>query len=145
MESLGRPTILFVSLEHESWFEEMYASLIDKISSKAAIQRAKKPDAFMRYMQATRPSAILLTDGALSRGKNSNVLDKLIEYTKSGGTMVVMGHFSGFVSGDEFNYFFGRLGLGWEMGVYQREDMTRPRLVLQLILCVIARRHCVLK
>ena len=125
MESLGRPTILFLSLEHVSWFDELYASLKDKVGSKAAIQHTKKPEAFMRNMQTTGPRAILLTDAAPSRRENKNVLDTVIEYTKSGGTVVVMGHFSSFVNGDGYDYFFGRLGLGWERGVYERQDMLR--------------------
>lgn len=142
MESLGRPTILLLSLEFESWFDEMYATLIDKLSAKAAIQRAKKPDAVMRYMQATRLTAILLTDAALSRRENSNVLDKVLEYAKSGGIVVVMGHFSSFVDGDGYDYFFGSLGLGWERGVYERTNTQRTSVAPVDVVCYSQKAQC---
>lgn len=125
MEELNaRPRVLLISLNLQPYFDEMYDGLIDALSNRAAVQRAKTPQAAIKQLtdaNAVPPKAVLVTDEALANKRsNAPVWDAVLEYVRAGGTAVVMGHFSSFVKPLKIAPFFAKAGLPWEGGDYHR-------------------------
>jgi len=120
MEAPAKPRLLLVSLTLQSWFDETYGPLLEKIFAKAIIQRAKTPNAVRRALSENKPSAILITDEALTTRKHAQVWDAVLNYVREGGTAVCMGDFSSFVKFLDIKPFFAKAGLPWEVGAYHR-------------------------
>ncbi|EFR02902.1 hypothetical protein MGYG_05903 [Nannizzia gypsea CBS 118893] len=120
-EPFSQPRIFLLSLETEPWFDDMYKGLIDSLLSKAKVQRATKPDPALRYLSGTTPDAIFATDPALLNPKYATVLEKVISYVRSGGTIIFGGLFSSFAKPDHLNRFFTfSWSLPWKSGSYHR-------------------------
>ncbi|KAK2786429.1 hypothetical protein FQN52_001179 [Onygenales sp. PD_12] len=117
-------TILLLSLNKLSFFDEQYAKLTDLLASNAAIKSASSPSAALDFLSSNTPHAIIVTDEAIVEPENSSVLDKLISYACAGGIVVVGCHFSSFISPDEFESFFARWALPWKLGNYSRETVS---------------------
>lgn len=119
--STSETRIFLLSLAKEPFFDDMYKRLIDTISSKATIQRATKPTAALTYLSNNTPTAIFITDPGIVERKHSAVLEKVVSYARNGGTVILGGHFSGFIRPTELDNFF-RSGwdLPWEFGDYHR-------------------------
>lgn len=100
----------------------MYTYLIDHIASTAQLKRAQKPDAVLRYLDSSTPHAILVTDEGLAKPKHDRVLQKVLEYARNGGRVIIGLHFPSFTSMDVFDNFFARCGLPWKRGDYHRTD-----------------------
>ncbi|KAI6082227.1 hypothetical protein F4821DRAFT_218298 [Hypoxylon rubiginosum] len=125
---LAKPLILLVSLNLLSFFDETYASLLTQLSSKATVKRIKKQDSVIRLLsEGPRPSAVLVTDEALTREENSGAWEAVLQYVRQGGTSVVMGHYSSFVQPDDIKPFFAKAGLPWKSASYQRTTLVLNR------------------
>jgi hypothetical protein len=127
-EAVAKPQILLISLNCQSWFDETYDSLLAGLESKASIQRAKRAgSAIRRLSEQPLPSAVLITDEALTKKKNAHVWEAVLQYVRQGGTSVVMGHFSSFVPPLKMKPFFAKAGLPWEVGSYHRTTVVLNR------------------
>jgi hypothetical protein len=122
--STTKPRILLISLDHQPYFDEMYASLINSLLGKATIQRAKTSGPVMRTLSENPPDAALLTDPALTTRKNSKVWDAVLDYVRNSGTAVCMGNFTSFVKPLAIKPFFQKAGLSWERGEYHRTTVS---------------------
>ncbi|KAL7930091.1 hypothetical protein V8C35DRAFT_314088 [Trichoderma chlorosporum] len=94
------PRVLAISLNRQSWFDEMYAPLLTAIKAKADFERAEDASSAVRLLSQEaqpQPSAVLITDEALSLANNARVWEAVIKYIRRGGTAVITGHFSAFV------------------------------------------------
>lgn len=119
-----------ISLGFLPFFDEMYAPLIDLLSNRATIQRAKTAQAAMKQLGGgvASPEAILVTDAALAKeASHAPIWDAVLDYVRKGGTAVVMGHFSSFVPPLEIAPFFEKAGLPWKSGDYHRTDTELNR------------------
>lgn len=123
MASAPKPVVLLISLRLQPFFDEQYKGFIDQLFEKATINRVCKPAPALRVLSEDPPSAVLLTDEALTH-KYSRVWDKVLEYVRSGGTAVCMGHFSSFTRPLNILPFFQRAGLPWESGDYHRTTVV---------------------
>jgi ribonuclease HI len=118
-----RPRILTLCLENEALFDDIFRNLVSQIASRARMERATTQEAALSILdQVPVPSVILIADSALTR--RSKVWERVIDRLREGATVVVAGSFSSMVSTGQFNRFFARLGLSWEMGSYQRETVS---------------------
>lgn len=103
----------------------MYAPLLTAIRATATFDRAEQPDTAMRMLSdGPEPSAVLITDEALTLRENSHIWDAVLEYVRRGGTAVVMGLFPSFVQPDKMKPFFARASLRWERGSYHRTTLS---------------------
>jgi hypothetical protein len=123
-EAPAKPHLLLISLNLEPWFDERYGPLLDKIFAKAITQRAKTPDVVRLALSENKPSAILITDEALTTREHAQVWDAVLNYVREGGTAVCMGHFSSYVNFLDIKPFFAKAGLPWEVGAYLRAKVT---------------------
>ncbi|KAF9425103.1 hypothetical protein BGZ94_007833 [Podila epigama] len=86
--------VLAISLNNQPWFDDMYAPLLAALRSNAEFQRAERaPLAIQLLSQQPEPSAVLITDEALTANKNSAVWDAVLDYVRRGGIAIVMGLF----------------------------------------------------
>jgi hypothetical protein len=120
MASPAKPEILLLSLSIQSWLDESYSSLIDELSSKATLKRAKSASGAITYLSANTPRAIIATDEGLTKSSNAFVLQKVLSYVNAGGLLIIGLHFPNFTAMDVFDKFFNKLGLPWKHGDYHR-------------------------
>ncbi|KAK2879543.1 hypothetical protein FQN49_000763 [Arthroderma sp. PD_2] len=117
----SKPCIFLLSLETESFFEEIYKKLLDGLLSKAKVQRATKPAPTIKYLSENTPNATLITDPSITETRYSAVLEKVITYARNGGTVIFGGLFSTFVTPDRLDRFFDfSWGIPWKYGDYHR-------------------------
>ncbi|KAI1292616.1 hypothetical protein F5Y03DRAFT_19141 [Xylaria venustula] len=123
-----KPRIALISLNQKPWFDDVYTSLLNQLSSKATIQRSKKANSALRLLtEEPHPSAVLITDEALTEDNNAQVWEAVLQYVRQGGTAVIMGLFSSFVRHDNVAPFFARAGLPWGTGSYHRTTLFLNR------------------
>jgi hypothetical protein len=120
MASATKPEILFLSLAMQSFLDDSYSSLVNQLSEKAHIKRAKSPTGAINYLTTTTPRAIIATDEGLTKSSNAAVLEKVLSYIQNGGLMIIGLHFPNFTAMDVFDRFFQTLGLPWKHGDYHR-------------------------
>ncbi|KFH42089.1 hypothetical protein ACRE_072090 [Hapsidospora chrysogenum ATCC 11550] len=121
--------VLMISLRKQSFFDDMYGSLLASLNSKANLRRVDHPDEAI-HLLSSQPSAVLVTDEALSLGENQGVWEAVLQYVRNGGTCVVMGHFSGFTKPLDYKPFFAKAGLPWDSGSYHRTTLVLNREAL---------------
>ncbi|KAM4066135.1 triacylglycerol lipase [Hirsutella rhossiliensis] len=131
----SRKQVLLISLHNLPWFDEMYDALLAAVRSKADLERAEDATSALRLLtQQPPPSAVIVTDEALTFAKNTRIWDATIEYVRQGGTAVVMGLFPSFVQPDKINPFFSRAGLDWEVASYRRTTTVLNRAAVDTAL-----------
>jgi hypothetical protein len=83
-----KPRIVLISLQHRPTFDEMYSSLLQKLRSKAKLQRTKKPQSTIHLLsEHPPPSAALITDEALANvSDHAQVWEAVLQYLREGGT-----------------------------------------------------------
>lgn len=123
MASENRPEILLLSLAYQSFLDEIYSSLIDKLSNGSSLKRAKTAAGAIRFLEEHNPKAIIITDEGLTERSNRQVLQKVVAYVKNGGLAIIGLHFPNFVRMDAMeNFFAGAFQLPWKRGDYHRTD-----------------------
>ncbi|KAG0221292.1 hypothetical protein BGW41_006993 [Actinomortierella wolfii] len=120
--------VLAISLHNQPWFGEMYGPLLTALRAKAEFQQIEQSTlAIESLSQLPEPSAVLITDEALTLQENSAVWEEVLTYVHRGGTAIVMGLFPSFVEPDSIQPFFSRAGLSWEAGSYHRTTLALNR------------------
>lgn len=127
------PVVLLLSLQKESWFDEMHLNLLSKLREHARVMEALSESVAISYLQDGKIVSVVVTDAALVNGKFRTVSRKLVEYAKGGGTVVFGGVVSSFARPDNMrSYFSDEWGLSWEMGSYHREVFSVNQWVLSI-------------
>ncbi|KAL8366642.1 hypothetical protein RB595_010482 [Gaeumannomyces hyphopodioides] len=130
-QEVTKPRIALISLNFQPFFDENYSSLITELESRATLQRVKKADSAIRLLsEQPQPSAVLITDEALTGDENARVWEAVLQHVRQGGTSVIMGHFSSFVQPAAVKPFFAKAGLPWETGSYHRTTLVLDRGVV---------------
>ncbi|KAJ8456554.1 hypothetical protein ONZ51_g12052 [Trametes cubensis] len=113
--------ILIISLEKESYTDEMYAQLYRALRKNATVTEVTHARSAKRALSSTpRPYAVLVSDAAITDSKHSALLTQLIKYARSGGRVVIGMQFSNHFPLDEAATFFRKWELEWEHGSYHR-------------------------
>jgi len=129
----GTARVLAISLHNQPWFDEMYAPLLTALRSNAEFQRAEHSTSAIQFLsQLPEPSAVLITDEALTLRENSAVWEAVLEYVRRGGTAIVMGLFPSFVQPNSMKPFFSRAGLHWGAGSYHRTTLALNRAAVDV-------------
>ncbi len=115
--------ILFLSLSIQPFFDKSYLKLFKMLcEEELIINRAKTADHALELLAQTTFLVILVTDEGITEEKNAKVLEKVLEYLKGGGLVIIGQHFPAFVTDmDVFDKFFNeKLELPWRHGDLQR-------------------------
>ncbi len=132
VEELSKNRVLLVSLEFQPYFDQMYNALLDQLASKSRLQRAKSATSAIRLLsQNPAPTAVLVTDQALTEPENASVWEAALQYIRQGGTLVAMGHFPAFTPPPDLKPFFAKAGLPWEVAEYHRTTLSLNRAVVK--------------
>ncbi|GAP86908.1 putative zinc finger domain-containing MYND-type [Rosellinia necatrix] len=123
------PRVLCLCLEYESLFNDMYTSLISRITAKAKMDRVTTREAALDTLtQNPPPPVILVTDAGAA--KIITIWERVIDCLRGGSTVVLAVSFSSFVNEGQFNRCFGKIGLPWKRGGYHRTNVSlRPGAV----------------
>ena len=76
----------------------------------------------LQLLQSLDLIATYVADAGNIKSTNSRVLTKVVEFTKSGGTIVVGGFFPSMASNPEMSKRFSAFGLSWRRGSYDRSE-----------------------
>lgn len=132
MAASNSPEILLLSLSFQSFLDEIYSSLFDRLSESASLKRAKEAGPAIRYLQRSTPKAIIITDEGLTDQANAEVLQKVVSYVQNGGLAIIGLHFPSFTTMTAMNNLFASsFNLPWRRGDYHRTVFERnPSCVL---------------
>jgi hypothetical protein len=95
-------TILFLSIEKETWHAEVTGRLHPLIRSKARLVEAETKQAAYDAL-AAGVAAVLAGDGAITKRKHRELAQALVAYTKDGGTVLLGSLMSCFSRPSDFN------------------------------------------
>ena len=109
-----KPIILLLSLAAEFSFNSQYASLINTLSERTQLKKAKTAAGAIRFLEANTPRAIMITDQGVTQPANKAVIDKIIAYVRGGGLAIIGLHFPSQTTGPAFKALFRSFGLPWE-------------------------------
>ena len=130
------PQVLLISFDYADSFNRIHAHFLAALRSRADVIQAQTSDTALQTLSRPKLAAVYVTDPGIVERKHAKVLTKLIEYVKSGGTLVVGGSFSTFVRPTDNDAFFKKaFGLNWKMGSYHRTtfslNLARPERLLR--------------
>jgi hypothetical protein len=110
----------------------MYKPLLDELALKSHLQRVKSAASAIRLLSGKpAPTAVLVTDHALTEPENASVWETALQYVRQGGTLVAMGHFPSFTPPLDIKAFFAKAGLPWEAGSYDTTTLSLNRAVVK--------------
>ena len=140
MATVKRPEILLLSLEFQSFFDELYSSLIDNLNRSAQLKRTKLASSTIKYLEENNPRAILVTDAGLAKSKFKAVREKVLSYIHNGGLVIIGQQFPSSTTTDVFDGFWSKtFDLPWRRGDYHRSGIPssiNQSLMLSLILII---------
>jgi hypothetical protein len=128
MAGLTTPEIFAFSLgsaSQQSSLRDVHSHMMDAIATKSRLRQAiTAQEALELFDQNNSPKGVLVTDPGIITSRNNAVSEKLADYVRNGGTLVLGGLFSGEIRPNEVgNYMRGKWGLPWEAGSYHRTTM----------------------
>ena len=133
----SKPFVLIISLGESSMFNDIHTHLLTTLSSMCVCKQVTESKEALGTLWNRKPAAVLITDPTIADARNPHptLTAKLVEYVRSGGTVVFGGMFSSLVAPDDSDAFFKNIwGLDWKTGAYHRSTFalnprTHPRLL----------------
>ncbi|KAI0469813.1 hypothetical protein GGR56DRAFT_668408 [Xylariaceae sp. FL0804] len=121
--------VLCLCLDYPQMFDELYGSLISRITSRVPMDRVTTQEAALAILDRQRPpSVILVADGAITN--RTSLWRRIVEHLHDGATVVLAASFSSFATGGGFARCFALAGLSWTRGGYHRTTVAvRPGAV----------------
>lgn len=125
----SKPTILLLSLAGDQQiFHDIYGRLLRKLDDRADVQAARTAQQGLELLSnsaTNKPQGIFVTDSALTLKKHHTVAEKVVDYARNGGRVVIGGLFSSYTRPSDMTAFFtGRWNLSWASGTYQRTTVS---------------------
>jgi len=125
--SSSLPSVLFVSLEKQPFFEDMYAETLATLNSKARVQEVTHIASAIEHLSKPQAeyAAVVVTDAGIIEKDFIAVQEKLVEYARTGGTVIFGFHLASFARPlDLAKFFKDKWALSWKTGDYHRETFT---------------------
>ncbi|KAF5386644.1 hypothetical protein D9615_002037 [Tricholomella constricta] len=117
--------VMLLSLENEDFFATTHAHCLSALRDKLETKQALTAASALSMLNSAGLAGVFVTDAGIVQSENAHVLSRLVEYVKSGGSVVVGGFFSTFVNGLQMNAFFkNSWGLTWKGGSYHRTTFS---------------------
>lgn len=109
---------LIITLEDEEVFHRIHEEQVSTLKDNDEVKTASTSAQALQLLQSPDLRAIYVADAGIIKSTNARVLTKVVEFTKSGGTLVVGGMFPSMASNPEMSKFFSAFGLSWKRGSY---------------------------
>jgi len=113
---------LIITLEDEEVFHRIHEEQVSTLKENHEVRTASTSAQALQLLQSPDLRAIYVADAGIIKSTNSRILTKVVEFTKSGGTLVVGGLFPSMASKPEMSKFFSAFGLSWRRGSYGRSE-----------------------
>ncbi|KAF2819406.1 hypothetical protein CC86DRAFT_145599 [Ophiobolus disseminans] len=119
------PNLLVISLEgFSASSRQMYPQLFPKVLSRTVVHESLTPEDALHYIGAGWPNIILVSDPAITRAENRELLVATTGWVKHGCTLVLMGFFASTIDYDELDAVFKEhFGLKWRVAQCAGHDV----------------------
>lgn len=118
----------------EQWMQDIcddpdsFGAGLEDLLKHADLQRARTAKDALSYLDknaSSPPDGILVTDPGVARPASKELLTRVVEYARAGGTVVMSYCFSSNMRMDEMTDFWKKVwDLPWEPASYHRTDLT---------------------
>lgn len=123
--SSSKPVVMLLALENDGMFSDHHTPLYNSVRAKSKLVKAISAKDALLHLASSELSAVFIPDAGITKRQNGTVLAKLVEFAKSGGSVVVGASFSSFVRPTDLNTFFHKSwGLSWKGGSYHRTTFS---------------------
>ncbi|KAJ7684399.1 hypothetical protein DFH06DRAFT_968689 [Mycena polygramma] len=117
-----------LSLAHEDFFDEILSHTLAALRARVTLSPARSASQALQLLASPDLAGVFVTDSGISDPKNAALLAQFVAYVKAGGTVVIGGAFSSFMSVPDMNAFFRKgWGLPWKMSSYHRTTFSLNR------------------
>jgi hypothetical protein len=129
----SKPIIVVLSLagDQQGVFNDIYGRLLGKLRDRADLRPVQSASQAADLLKpsgsnsAGTPRGVFVTDSGLTLAKHDALAQKVVDYARGGGRVVMGGLFSSYASPTDIsNYFAQRWNLPWRSGSYQRTTVT---------------------
>ena len=118
------PVVYVLALDDslpESLLGHVHGHLLDRLKQKAELKKAETTAHALDLLnEPATPQAILVTDTGVLKKKNNQVSQKLFDYARDGGIVVLGCVFSSTARPSDLRNFFRKWDLPWEKSEYLR-------------------------
>ncbi|KDQ61046.1 hypothetical protein JAAARDRAFT_55767 [Jaapia argillacea MUCL 33604] len=123
-----KPTIVLVSLSKLGYLDTMYARFFEPLRTKATLSEALSPDTAISAISLPSVAAVIVTDAGIAERKNRRVVDQLVQYALTGGTVIFGMHFANFIRAEDGERMWRDVwGLPWSTGSMRRTAFALNR------------------
>lgn len=112
-----KPLIVILCFQSEKTLDEYNPDILPALAQKSVVRKAKTLPQARRYLTSSvRPHIVVVTDAAVTYPENHELLPRLVEYAKAGGTVVYSGIFGSTVLYPDLKAMFKNVwGLPWRV------------------------------
>ncbi|KAI0641698.1 hypothetical protein C8Q79DRAFT_1014122 [Trametes meyenii] len=122
----SKPKVLIISLEKQSYTNGIHVQLYRALRKNASVTETLDTYSAVKVLSSNpRPSAVIVSDAAITQQAHSALVRRLVEYTRTGGRVVLGMQFSNTLPDDRGHAFFRAWGLNWNRGSYFRTTFSR--------------------
>ncbi|KIW13028.1 hypothetical protein PV08_08215 [Exophiala spinifera] len=101
---------------------------MNKIAQKGVLTQVRNAQQALDMLNGNgKPQAILVADAGVASRVNNDVIDKLIEYVRGGGIVVLAGSFSSSIRPSDMCKYSRKWNLPWKNGSYCRTTVHLNR------------------
>ena len=119
------PSTFLISLGEKDLFNKVFTPLLSELKFRSNVTQCADSNGAIAILSSLNPSAVLITDPEIVERKHKVLLGKLVDYAKSGGTVIFCGLFSGFITVPDLARFFSTSwSLPWKSGSYARNSFV---------------------
>lgn len=123
------PRILSIAVEEAFLSQKDNRALLSALVSRAAVHESRSVDDALAYLESSWPTVVLITNICTTADElqlgNEGLRSAVLEFTKNGGTTILMGSFfAAFESNDTFEYF----NVKWESAVFAIDKLVLRRV-----------------
>ncbi|KAG6916896.1 hypothetical protein DXG01_004729 [Tephrocybe rancida] len=120
------PSLMLLSLEDEDFFATTYVHCLSALRDKVVIAQALTVSSALTMLDNVNLAGVFVTDAGIVKAEHKGLLPRLVKYVEQGGTVIVGGSFSSFVSASDMEAFFkDTWGISWTSGAYHRTKFLR--------------------
>lgn len=124
-------SIALLSLEKESWLDEMYADFLGPLRATDCITEITELGAAMHLLSGRRGlsyETVVVTDAAVVKREFRDVCTVLETYVRLGGKLILGLHLPSFATPPDLDRFFKKtFGLDWKVAQYHRSTFSVNR------------------